>query len=110
MQHGAEVNAQNKKGFRALFRATYKNHPQCVRLLLAAGADVHARTNIAQHARTALEVAREFGHGECYRWLEGYALEDLVEIERCKLEWPEAAANFIQLPSAAALSSMKPAK
>ena len=76
-------------------------------LLLAAGADVHAKTAIVP-SRSALDVAREYGFTECARWLDGFMREDLVEIERVKLEFPKAAANFIRLPSEQAMQGRSP--
>jgi ankyrin repeat protein len=110
LQHGASVNAVNEKGFGPLFRATYKNQPHVVRLLLAAGADVFTKTGLGGArsgatdgarlgGKTALECARENGHTECARWLQAFVNEDLVEMERVKMEFPAAAANYITLPS-----------
>ena len=99
LKHGANVNATNLQGFTALYRATYKNHPVAVRLLLAAGADVHAKTTIG-NGKTALDCARENRHDECAYWLAAFAREDLVEMEKVKIMWPEASSNYIKLPSA----------
>ena len=100
LQHGASINAVNNKGYGALFRATYKNQAPCVRLLLAAGADVNQKTGMGSFSKTALDAARECGYTECARWLDGFSKQDAVEIERVRLEWPHAAANFITLPNA----------
>lgn len=99
LQHGSNVNATNDQGYTALYRATYKDHAVAVRLLLAAGADVHARTTLGGQGKTALDCARENRHEECAYWLSAFAREDLVEMEKVKIMWPEAASNYIRLPS-----------
>ena len=93
----AAVNAQNTKGYSPLFRATYKSHSDVVRLLLAAGADVTQRT---AHGKTALDQARENQDAECGRPLEYFFNQDPIEMERVKLMFPQAAANYIVLPPA----------
>ena len=35
LRHGALVNHANKKGYRALYRAAYKNHPRVVKLCVS---------------------------------------------------------------------------
>ena len=78
-----------------------------MRLLLAAGADVNAKTQTSM-SRTALDVAREYGYAECAHWLNAFACEDLVEIERVKREYPLTDANYITLPTHAMLQARSP--
>ena len=98
LRHGANVNAINKQGYSPLYRACYKNHPVAVRLLLAAGADVTQKTTIGG-GKTVLDCARENRHDECAYWIAAFMREDLVEMEKVKIMWPEASSNYIQLPS-----------
>ena len=54
-------HAVSKNGFTALIRAAYRGNPECVRLLLEAGADGTRRDCFG---KTALEYAENNGHGE----------------------------------------------
>ena len=100
LANGAEPNAENEKGYSPLFRATYKQHAAIVRLLLAAGADPTARTS---HGKSAMDQAHENQDTSSLFPLDAFLRQDPVEMERVKLEFPQAAANYIVLPPAHAL-------
>lgn len=97
LANGAGPSATNEKGYSALYRAAYKGQAHVVRLLLAAGADVTART---AHGKTALDQARENQDRDVCFALEVFERQDQVEMERIKLMFPQAAANYISLPPA----------
>lgn len=104
LKAGANVNAQNEKGFTALYRATYKDHPTVVRCLLAAAADPCMKTSFG---KSALHCARENGFEEVAQALRAVEVGDAVYIEAIKRENPQAASNFVTLPSPAALLNRK---
>ncbi|MBO5997374.1 MAG: ankyrin repeat domain-containing protein, partial [Alphaproteobacteria bacterium] len=54
----ADVNHKNSMGFTPLMAAAIKGHTQIVQKLLDAGANV----NIARQGRTALDMAKNYGH------------------------------------------------
>jgi hypothetical protein len=58
LEHGADINVQNRIGWTALHWASYKGALEVVRLLLERGADVEAKDNDGQ---TALQVAARYG-------------------------------------------------
>jgi Ankyrin repeats (3 copies)/Ankyrin repeats (many copies) len=58
LEHGADINVQNRIGWTALHGASYKGALEVVRLLLERGADVEAKDNDGQ---TALQVAVRYG-------------------------------------------------
>lgn len=98
--NGAQPNAENDAKYSALYRATYKQRADTVRLLLAAGADPTARTS---HGKTALDQAHENQDADCCFVLDAFLRQDPVEMERVKLQFPQAAANYIVLPPAHAV-------
>ena len=63
---GADVNAIDNKGRKALGWAAYKGHTEIVKLLLENGADVNAETN---EGTTALMLAAEKSHLEIAKLL-----------------------------------------
>ena len=67
-QDSAAVDAISKSGFTALIRAAYRGNPECVRLLLEAGADASLR---GKDSRTALEHAEARGHAAVAALLRG---------------------------------------
>lgn len=93
LRHGANVNAENKNGFRALYRAAYKGHTELVKLLLCAGAEPRAKTNLPP-PKTALDQARECGFTDVADVL--VAWERLDGQERIKEEYPDAASNYLK--------------
>lgn len=116
LRSGANVNAENKSGYRALFRAVNKGHVSIVKLLLVSGADARAktvrhgsrmtntgtRTNVTASMRpsqalsppkTALDKARECGLQEVVNLLVEW--ESYQGQERIKEEFPEAASNYV---------------
>ena len=103
LRAGASVNAENKKGYRPLFRAVYKDNLDAVLLLLAAGADPHAETRTAPR-KTALDQALENRNEYTAKALRAYVYQDPVEMERVRLMFPQAAANYITLPSAQSIA------
>src|SRR5688572_16057208 len=67
IRSGAEVNAAQGDGMTALHWAADLGHEELARILVAAGANVNARTRVGHHA--PLHVAAENGHGEVVRLL-----------------------------------------
>ena len=66
LEHGADVNVQNSKGFTALMMACQYGKEAMVRLLVEHGADIHI-LNLHQHS--ALMYACEEEHVEICRYL-----------------------------------------
>jgi ankyrin repeat protein len=100
LANNAQPIAENDSGYTALYRATYKQHARVVRLLLAAGADATMRTS---HGKTAMDQANENQDRDCCLALDAFLRQDPIEMERIKLEFPQAAANYIMLPPAHAV-------
>ena len=67
IQQGANVNAVNAFGVSPLLAAAYAGHGPIVKVLLAAGADVHFRNNSGE---TALDLARANHHSDIVRLLQ----------------------------------------
>ena len=67
LSHNAAVNATDRDGYTALLFASYHGRPDTVRILLAAGADVHV---VNQWGDTALSRARKGGNTACVALLE----------------------------------------
>jgi ankyrin repeat protein len=67
IKSGAEVNAAQGDGMTALHWAADLGNEELARILVAAGANVNARTRIGHHA--PLHVAAENGHGPIVRLL-----------------------------------------
>ncbi len=61
--HPELVNADFGRGARPLFRAVHLNRPEMVRLFLARGADLEAKT---ERGNTAVHAAAATGHTYCY--------------------------------------------
>ena len=61
LEHGADVNVQNRIGWTPLLMASFNGALEVVRLFIEHGADVETKTN---EGKTALQVAAEEGHGE----------------------------------------------
>ena len=56
---GAELEAQNKRGWTPLHSAAFAGHPEVVKILVQANANVHAQDNLC---RTPLALAAHQGH------------------------------------------------
>lgn len=59
MQHGASVNVQSQSGFTPLYMSAQENHDECVKYLLAKGANPALAT---EDGFTPLAVAMQQGH------------------------------------------------
>lgn len=69
--HGANVNSGVSDGsFTALMFASYSGHLECVKALVKAGADIHAK---ADSGETALSAAKEGGHTAIAEFLQSNA-------------------------------------
>jgi hypothetical protein len=69
LEHGADINVQNKGGGTPLSRASIYGALEVVRLLLGRGADVEAKGN---NGKTALQKAGEKGHDKVVELLREY--------------------------------------
>ena len=69
LEHGADINTQNRFGVTALYDASCSGALEIVRVLLAHGADVEVKYNDGQ---TALQVAAKEGHDEVVQLLREY--------------------------------------
>ena len=92
LRSGANVNAENKMGYRALYRAASKGHVEIVKMLLVAGAEPRAKTAL-KPPKTALDGARLGGFKDVVEVLMRW--EDLSGQEAIKMEYPSTASNFV---------------
>jgi uncharacterized protein len=69
LQRGADINAVNSVGVTALHMAAHRGHADIVQLLLKRGADASIVT--PRQKETALDYARDGGHSEVVKLLEG---------------------------------------
>jgi ankyrin repeat protein len=72
LEHGADLNAQNRVGRTPLHRASFNGAVEVVRLLLEHGADVEAKNIVGG---TALQEAADRGHGEVVELLREHGAE-----------------------------------
>ena len=73
---GADVNAQNERGYPPLHWAASRGHTETVRALIELRAEVNARD---EHGSTPLYRAAQFGHTEIVSLLEAAAAAGGVE-------------------------------
>ena len=66
LEHGADINAQNRVGRTPLHRASFNGALEAVRLLLEHGADVEAKNIVGE---TALQEAADRGHDNVVKLL-----------------------------------------
>jgi hypothetical protein len=66
LEHGADINAQSRRGWTPLHAASCYGALEVVRLLLEHGADVEAKTN---SGKTALQFAADRGHDKVVEFL-----------------------------------------
>ncbi|XP_036604396.1 ankyrin repeat domain-containing protein 53 [Trichosurus vulpecula] len=66
LQKGAPVNARNRNGITPLHLASGEGMLDCIKILVKAGADVHALDN---HNRKGIDICKAWNHRECARFL-----------------------------------------
>ena len=74
IEKGANVNAQDKKGYTALHWAAYWNDEKMTKMLLEAGAKTNLKSDLGQ---TPVESARIFKHRDSLKHLEQYVPKNI---------------------------------
>ena len=91
LQHGADANSSNKRGFSALMNAAKIGNQNCLSLLIRSGANVNVTEQY--NNRTALMFASINGFENCVRIL----LENGAEVNRVDFERKSAVMYASQL-------------
>nr|XP_020856845.1 LOW QUALITY PROTEIN: ankyrin repeat domain-containing protein 53 [Phascolarctos cinereus] len=66
LEKGAPVNVQNRNGITPLHLAAWEGMLDCIKVLVKAGADVHA---LDRQNRKSIDLCRLWNHRECARFL-----------------------------------------
>uniref|UniRef100_A0A4X2LPE3 Uncharacterized protein n=1 Tax=Vombatus ursinus TaxID=29139 RepID=A0A4X2LPE3_VOMUR len=66
LEKGAPVNVQNQNGVTPLHLAAWEGMLDCIKVLVKAGADVHA---LDRQNRKSIDLCRAWNHRECARFL-----------------------------------------